>query len=436
MTSEPVIALMQQLVSIPSVTALLPENYHFSEQTLDLLEEQAVNSGAKTWRLPAEGGHIKWPYKVDNLYAEWTFGTPKRRLVFMGHTDVVPPGPHELWSFSPFSAIEKDGFIYGRGTTDMKGAIAAFFSAVAASPDLKDIAIGALITTDEEWAAINGSRHVLSWMKQEHKFPDSLIIGEPSSRDSLGTHIKLGRRGSLVGRLIAKGVQGHAAYPKAFVNPNRALTLALSILQSLVWDDSYPAMPATNFEPIALNSGDFNASAIVPDESQSLWNIRFTPKQTPEDLVKQLQHALEHPPQWALSHPNINDLKNIEIIGNIDTASLPYVSEAGQLAECTLTAIKTITGKTAIPDCSGGTTDGRFVPLFFPTAEIIEVGPPERGGLLSDGTQPDDYLSRGGMHQIDERIAIKDLIDLQNIYAEILLQYTRFFSNPATGQTI
>lgn len=425
MTSESVVTLTQHLVSIPSVTALQPENYRFSEEALDLLSRRAAAGGAKIWRLPAEGGHSKWFYKVDNLYAEWVFGQPKHRLIFMGHIDVVPPGDETSWSTEPFTPVIKDGFLYGRGATDMKGAIAAFFCAVAESDALfKDIAIGALITSDEEWAAVNGSRHVLSWLKENDMAPDAVIIGEPSSRDKLGTHIKLGRRGSLGGRLIANGIQGHAAYPDAFVNANRGLSLAITILQGLRWEDGYTAMPATNFEPIALNSGNFHASAIIPGEAQALWNIRFTPEQTPERLVEQLREALRNPPEWALAHPDISLLKNVEIVGNIDTASMPFVSKAQGLAKCAEQALRSTTGEDPVFDCSGGTTDGRFVPQFFPEAEIIEIGTPERGGLLPNGDKPENYLTCGGMHQVDERVAISDLENLKNIYAHILESYS------------
>lgn len=420
-----VVTLTQQLVKIPSITAIDSKDYTYSEQTLDLLEKHAAESGAQTWRLPSEGGHSKWSYQVDNLYAEWTFGTPKRHLVFMGHTDVVPAGDAAAWSSPPFSPEIRDGFLYGRGTTDMKGAVASFFCAMAESaPFLKDITIGAIITADEEWAAINGSRHVLSWLKDQGRNPDAVIVGEPSSRDALGTHIKLGRRGSLVGYLTSNGVQGHAAYPEAFKNANRGLSLAMTILQSVKFDDAYPAMPATNFEPIATQSGDFNASAIVPGEAKAMWNIRYTPRQTPQGLVDLLKQKLENPPEWAMHHPDYDALRDVTLTGNLDTASLPYVSEPGLLTECASSAIQEITGQAPQQDCSGGTTDGRFVPVFFPKAEIVEIGPPERGGLNPDGSQPQDYLTHGGMHQVDERIALDDLVRLQKIYSSVITKYS------------
>jgi succinyl-diaminopimelate desuccinylase len=421
MIASRVLSLAQELLRIPSLTPTAPELLPAAQATLDVLERHAQASGAHTVRLAASGGHTKWGYTVDNLYAEWSKGAPQRSLCFIGHTDVVAPGHGESWSAPPFAGEIRDGFLYGRGATDMKGAVAAFFTAVEeALPNHDGVRVAAIITTDEEWAAINGARHVLRWLKQENKGYDAFLVGEPSSRDKLGTHVKIGRRGSLVGRLVASGVQGHAAYPQSFVNPNRALTLASTILQGLTWDDATPSMPATQFQPVALQSGGFQASAIIPGQAEALWNIRFTPRQKPEDLVARLQTALAEPPGWALGHPDAALLAQVSVHGNMDTVSQPYLSQPGPLTATTLSAIVEVVGLEPVLDCTGGTTDGRFVPMFFPEAEIVELGPPECGGM---GPGDDSYGQKGGMHQADERIALDDLAGLQRIYRVLLEKY-------------
>jgi succinyl-diaminopimelate desuccinylase len=420
-----VLSLAQQLIMIPSVTPVEEKNYPYAVQTLDYLQNLALDSGGVVQHFPSEGGHPKWTYKVDNLYAEWRYGTPNKRIIFMGHTDVVPEGNEQAWSQPAFAGEVKDGYLYGRGATDMKGAVAAFYSAIQqASPDLNNIAVGMLITTDEEWAAVNGSRHVLQSLQAQNLSVDAVIVGEPSSQDILGTHIKLGRRGSLVGYLDSQGVQGHAAYQDSFINANRGLNLAMTVLQDTRWADGNDFMPATNFEPIAAQSGDFNASAIIPGQARMMWNIRFTPHQTPDGLVTTLQNALAQPPEWVKQHRDFELLKNIEVKANINSVSLPYMNDAGRLAQVAQQAVENVTGITSQFDSAGGTTDGRFVHAYFPQAEIIELGPPERGGLLPDGTRPSDYLQQGGMHQVNERIAIKDLHRLTQIYADTLHRYS------------
>lgn len=424
-TDETAVVLTQNLIRIPSLTAITPELSEASEQSLDYIEQYLSENGATCHRLQFEGDHEKWSYPVDNLYAEWTFGSGEKHLCFMGHTDVVPVGDLDSWTMPPFGGEIKDGWIYGRGTTDMKAAVATF--CVAAVNTIKQlenqsITISLLITADEEWAAINGSRKVLHWLKKLGKTPDAFIVGEPSSQDSFGTHIKIGRRGSLCGTLNATGIQGHAAYQELFENPNRALSLANTVLNTIEWTDNLEYFPSTNFEIIAQNAGDFDASGIVPGSALALWNIRYSPQYTPEQLDEILKDKLDNPPDWAKSHPDYDRLSKIELISNISTASLPYYSKPGKLAELSLKAIEEITGNRPQIDGSGGTTDGRFVHQFFPEAEIIELGLPEKGGFET-GNQPADYGTRGGMHQIDERCKIYDIKQLLLSYQAIITQY-------------
>ncbi|TAL29293.1 MAG: succinyl-diaminopimelate desuccinylase [Alphaproteobacteria bacterium] len=428
------IKLAQALVRVPSVTPLDKKDYSAARQSIDVAAEAAKETGATITRLEFEGGHPKWDYKVENLVAEWSFGTAEKHICYIGHLDVVPPGDGKKWSGDPYSGKIEDGYLHGRGVTDMKGSVAAFISAIGEKlDDLKaqgNVKITVILTTDEEWAAVNGTDKVLKWMKARGDEPGAFIVGEPSSQDELGSHIKIGRRGSLVGTFNVKGVQGHAAYQDLFENPNRALALAISILGSHEWKDGNANFPNTNFELVALKSGDFNASAIIPGEAQALWNIRFTPQQTPNSLEKWIMDTLANPPEWAKNHPDADALKNITVTANKDTASIPYYSEPGSLAASAQDAVKTVLGTTTKLDGSGGTTDGRFASKIFPDAEIIELGLPERGGIVN-GHKDDDYLSRGGMHQVDERAAVTDLINLRKIFEETVMNYDRKDSKPA-----
>jgi len=427
------IELAQMLVRVPSVTALEESALPVSAKTLDMMEDFVRNCGGTAQRMKFSGGHDKWDYPVDNLYAEWVIGdggadATEKFLCYIGHTDVVPTGVRGEWSDDPFSGNIEEGWLRGRGITDMKGSVAAFAAAVrelvAESEDRNiNIRIGIILTTDEEWAAVNGTRKILDWMKKHGKNPDGFIVGEPSSQDEIGSHIKLGRRGSLCGTFTAKGVQGHAAYTELFENPNRALSLAMTILNAEEWRDGNAYFPDTNFEAVALQSGDFKASAVIPDRAEALWNIRFTHKQTPEKLEKYIKERLANPPDWAKKHPDAKKLKNITVTANTDTASVPYYSPPSALAKAAADAVKEIRGKAPVLDGSGGTTDGRFVQDYFPKAEVIELGLPERGGLKEGGGRPDDYCQKGGMHQIDERARVSDILTLRDMFKQTLKNY-------------
>jgi succinyl-diaminopimelate desuccinylase len=431
--ADKTIKLAQALVRVPSITAVDPNDKPASAKSIDLMVEAAKKSGAKIVRSESSGGHAKWDYPVENLYLEWTIGdaaAPEKHICYIGHLDVVPPGDKDKWTEDPFSGAIREGYLYGRGVTDMKGSVAAFMTAVEDSiDDLKkqgrNIRISMILTTDEEWAAVNGTKKVLEQLKADGNAPDAFIVGEPSSQDALGSHIKIGRRGSLVGTFNVAGVQGHAAYQELFENPNRALSLAMAILSAKEWKDGNENFPNTNFETVALKSGDFGASAVIPGKAEALWNIRFTPDQTPDSLEKWIKDTLANPPEWAKSHPDADKLKNITVTANKDTASQPYYSAPSSLAASAKSAIKATLGSDAKLDGSGGTTDGRFAANIFPKAEIIELGLPERGGIACKHHKPEDYLAKGGMHQVDERASVKDLVNLRKIFSKTLLNYAQ-----------
>lgn len=421
---QDVIDLARRLIRIPSLTPVTADLRPAANESLNCLQGFLETAGARCERVCFSGGHERWGYPVDNLYAEWVNDDAAPGICFLGHTDVVPPGESANWQRDPFSAEIDGDLLHGRGTTDMKGAVAAF--AVAAARFAEEntrMNVSLVITTDEEWAAVNGTRRVLEWAKAQGKEPSAFVVGEPSSEEILGTAIKIGRRGSLGGRLIARGTQGHAAYQGLYENPNRMLVPALNLLHGLTWNDGEPGMPATNFETIALSSGDFGASAIIPGEAQALWNIRFTHRQTPSGLTAKLHEALANPDNFARDHHYANILRQITLIANIDTAALPYYSKPRGLAEAAKHAVEECTGKEPIFDARGGTTDGRFVHKYFPQAEIIELGLPEMGGL-THLKHPDRVGRYGGMHQADESCSISDLQALMRCYLILLRNYS------------
>jgi succinyl-diaminopimelate desuccinylase len=263
---------------------------------------------------------------------------------------------------------------------------------------------------------------VLEWMQARGKRPSAFLVGEPSSEEFFGASIKIGRRGSLCGTLGADGVQGHAAYPGLFENPNRALGLALAILHAHRWYDAEPGLPATNFETIATQSGDFGATAIIPGEARSLWNIRFTHHETVLTLATKLQQLLDNPPRWAKDHPDARLLRKLRLAVNSDTAAMPYYSPPGAFAALAKTIVAERTGLSPVFDARGGTTDARFVQNCFPDAEIIELGLPECGGLRR-ASHAEGFGRVGGMHQADECCSVKDLHDLTMCYRDLITAY-------------
>lgn len=429
------------LISIPSETPFgenINEKFEYCEQALDYLEDILKAMNAKTQRMVFEGGHPKWPYPVPNLYAEIEIGKYKESdpfLVYMGHIDVVPVGDLSQWKHSPFDASICHGFIYGRGATDMKTSVTTFItSAEQAIKDKtlegKNLKIGFIITGDEEWAAINGSKKVLEFMKNNDKNPTAFIVGEPSSPDYLKDYIKVGRRGSLIGSLKVTGIQGHRAYKELYSNPNRPLNFALNLLNSIQWNDGNEYLPNTDFEVVALDAGSENATAIIPSQAKATWGIRYTDKTSAEELEVTLNNALNNIPDYLKNHPDYEIYKEfkennkIELVCNLSTASIPYFSVPNKLAYSAKKAMQSVLTHTPIFDSSGGTTDARFVHSFYPNAEIIELGVPEKGGIV-DGKTPTSYGTQGGMHQVNESVAIQDVYDLAKIYQKTLEIYAK-----------
>ena len=324
---------------------------------------------------------------VENFWA--VRGTAKPLVVFAGHTDVVPSGPREAWKSDPYHPEVRNGQLYGRGAADMKSSLAAFITAIEdflAEHPQHSGAIGLLITSDEEGPAVNGTVKVMEWLGRHGVKIDYCIVGEPSCVETLGDTIKIGRRGSLTGRLIVHGKQGHVAYPQLANNPIHKLAPALAELATMEWDQGNADFPPTSFQVSNIHGGT-GAENVIPGRLEVVFNFRFSTAVTDADLRRRVEeilqrHGIDHQLQWILS-------------------GHPFLTRGKALIEAVRRAVKQELGINAEPSTSGGTSDGRFI---APTGtEVVEIGPLNRT-----------------IHQIDECIAVTDLGRLSQLYRRIL----------------
>lgn len=325
---------------------------------------------------------------VDNLWLRK--GTDDPLLVLAGHTDVVPTGPLAKWTTPPFEPTAKDGILYGRGTADMKGGLAAMVIAVEnflKSHPSHQGSIAFLITSDEEGPAIHGTRKVVETLQNRGEIPKWCIVGEPSSTHKVGDTVKHGRRGSLTGQLTIQGTQGHVAYPHLADNPiHRAMT-ALDNLAEEVWDKGNDDFPPTSFQIVHIESGG-EASNIIPGSLTTQFNFRFSTEVTHEQLKQRVEHLLS---QHQLNY-------DIEWMLN----GLPFLTpEGGPLCTSVHKAVERITGTPPEFSTSGGTSDGRFIATMG--TQIVELG-----------------LCNKTIHQVNECTRIDDLDKLTIIYEEVL----------------
>jgi succinyl-diaminopimelate desuccinylase len=326
---------------------------------------------------------------VDNLWARR--GNTAPLLCFAGHTDVVPTGDLARWNSDPFAPEIRDGKLYGRGTADMKSALAAMVVAcerfVAAHPDHHG-SIAFLITSDEEGPSINGTVKVVETLEARQEKITWCLVGEPSSSKQLGDVIKNGRRGSLNAKLTVHGTQGHVAYPQLADNPIHRALPALTELSQQVWDQGNRFFPATTFQISNIQSGT-GATNVIPATAHALFNFRYSTEVTAEQLQARTleildRHELRYDIDWTLS-------------------GLPFLTAEGELVAAAQTAIRNVTGLDTELSTSGGTSDGRFI---APTgAQVLELG-----------------VLNASIHQIDEHVNVADLDPLTDIYTQILEQ--------------
>ena len=324
---------------------------------------------------------------VTNLWARR--GTAQPLLVFAGHTDVVPTGPLQQWTSDPFTPTHRDGKLYGRGAADMKTSLAAMIVAVeefvAAHPNHKG-SIGFLITSDEEGPAIDGTVIVCNQLRARGEQLDYCIVGEPTSVKQIGDMIKNGRRGTMSGKLIIKGIQGHIAYPHMAKNPIHLAMPALAELSTIEWDQGNEYYLPTSWQMSNIHAGT-GASNVIPGECVVDFNFRFSTASTVDGLQQRVHATLD---KYGFDY----DLKWI-------VGGLPFLTPRGVLSDALSSAIKAETGLDTELSTNGGTSDGRFIAQICP--QVVECGP-----------------TNASIHKIDEHIAVTEIEPLKNIYRRTL----------------
>jgi succinyl-diaminopimelate desuccinylase len=324
---------------------------------------------------------------VTNLWAKR--GSARPLLCLAGHTDVVPTGEESLWRHPPFTPTEENGWLYGRGAADMKSALAAMMVAceeyLAARTD-PDGSLAFLITSDEEGIAVDGTRAVIERLNDRGEHIDMCIIGEPSSSETLGDVIRIGRRGSLSAELTVLGKQGHVAYADKARNPLHDLAPALKELIEVHWDEGNEAFPPSSFQATNIAAGT-GAMNVIPGECQVRFNVRYCTEQTMEGLQGRIEeildrHGLDYRIMWR-------------------DVGRPFLTEEGQLTTAVRDAVEDELGIVPQMSTGGGTSDGRFIAPSG--AQVVEVG-----------------LLNATIHQVDERTPVEDLDRLKNVYRRAL----------------
>jgi succinyl-diaminopimelate desuccinylase len=324
---------------------------------------------------------------VENFWARHGRAGPV--LCFAGHTDVVPTGPLEEWHSDPFKPTIRDGLLYGRGAADMKSGLAAMVTAtedfIGAHPDHRG-ALAFLITSDEEGPSVDGTRRVVEMLRERGDQIDWCIVGEPSSESSIGDTIKIGRRGSLSGRLTVHGVQGHIAYPQLAENPVHSFAPALAELASREWDRGNEHFQPTSFQVSNLTAGT-GAPNVIPGELKARFNLRYSPVQTLEALKRTVEeiltrHRVRYTLEWYVSGE-------------------PFYTAPGALSSAVSEAVQAVTGARPTFSTGGGTSDGRFIAPMG--AQVVELG-----------------VVNASIHKVNESVRIQDIDTLHAMYLSSL----------------
>ena len=368
--------LAKQLIQRASIS---PEDMDCQQ----ILAQRLIKLGFKIESLPFG--------KVSNLWAE--LGKEGPLFVFAGHTDVVPAGPIEEWSFDPFSPTEHEDFLYGRGSADMKSSLAAMIVATEnyLASNKPNFRIGFLITSDEEGHAINGTRKVMETFNSQNRNIDYCLVGEPSSSKRLGDTIKIGRRGSLSCKLKVQGIKGHVAYPELASNPIHSALPALAKLTAAAWDTGNDNFPPTSFQISNVHAG-VGANNVIPDSMEIDFNLRYSTELDAETIKQRVEMILaedgfDYQTQWHLSGE-------------------PFLTKESQLIDAVKRSVEEVIGIKPALSTAGGTSDGRFISPAG--AQVVELGP-----------------CNATIHKIDERIRISDIELLTETYAKILVNLER-----------
>ena len=373
--------LAQALIRCPSVTPA-------EAGSLDLLQGVLGDLGFVCHRLPfAEDDSPE----VDNLYAR--LGDSGPNLCFAGHTDVVPVGDPADWSVDPFAAEVRDGTLYGRGAVDMKGSIAAFVAAVSAflaEGGRPKGSLSLLITCDEEGVAVNGTRKVLRWMREQGETLDACVVGEPTSNDRLGDMVKIGRRGSLNAELTVSGTQGHTAYPQLADNPTHHLARMLAALVAEPLDRGNAHFPPSSLQITSVDVGN-PATNVIPAKAQARFNVRFNDLHSSSSVEAWLRQRLD---------AAIDPARGAAYAMAIRVSGESFLCPPGPWSDLVSAAVAAVTGAAPELGTTGGTSDARFIKDHCTIAEL---------GLLN-----------ATAHKVDEHVSLEDLASLTAIYRDLL----------------
>jgi succinyl-diaminopimelate desuccinylase len=375
------VQLARDLIQCPSVTPA-------EGGALDLLQRVLEGMGFTCNRLVfSEDGTPN----VDNLYAR--LGDNRPNFCFAGHTDVVPTGPVDEWSADPFAADIRDGVLYGRGASDMKGAIAAFAVAVerVLSKGALDGSISFLITGDEEGPSINGTKKMLGWLTERKEALDACVVGEPTNPERLGDMMKIGRRGSMNGFIEVKGVQGHTAYPHLADNPAHRLVDMLTALTSKPLDEGSDHFQASSLQISTIDIGN-TATNVIPANARAVFNIRFNDLHNSDSLTAWISKTLD----GAIGDGGVYELE-VQVSGE------SFLTPPGKLSDVVSAACWDVLQLQPDLSTTGGTSDARFIKDYCPVVEFGLVGQT--------------------MHKIDERADVRDIERLTDVYESIITGY-------------
>ncbi len=378
------IAHAQALIRCPSITPV-------QAGALDYMEARLKAWGFTCQRLPFGGNGTP---EVDNLYAR--IGDSAPHLCFAGHVDVVPPGDDDAWTAPPFGAQIRDGVLYGRGAVDMKGGIAAMMAAsfryLQDNDGRTPGSISFLITADEEGPAVHGTRALVGWMHETGERPNHCVLGEPTHPNRMGETIKIGRRGSLSGRLTVRGVQGHVAYPHLVRNPLTGLVAALKRITDERLDEGNENFTASTLQITSIDTGN-PAVNVVPAAASAQFNVRFNDLHTAESLSERLKALIEAP----LAEAGLTHALTFE--SNADA----FLTKPGPWVGMLIETSRKITGIAPALTTDGGTSDARFIKDICPVVEY---------GLVNET-----------IHKVDEHTPVDDLMILTKVYDGFLRRY-------------